>query len=104
MAAIEKLKGARCGARVSAAIATLGGNNANAEKLNAATPHHCLTEPDFALDFMTRDLCRTAMDANESQFQSLHEWRSDLPQHKLENNFIEGDWLTSDGAIRLNAK
>jgi hypothetical protein len=44
------------------------------------------------------------MDANESQFQSLHEWRSDLPQHKVEKNLIEGDWQTSDGAIRVNAK
>ncbi|WWL46299.1 hypothetical protein V5O39_18695 [Pseudomonas parakoreensis] len=38
----------------SAASATLIGNSANAEKLNAETPNHCLTEPDFALDFIAQ--------------------------------------------------
>jgi hypothetical protein len=47
-----------------------------------------MTEPDIALDFMTHDLCRTATDANDSQFQSLHEWRSGLPQQKVENIFL----------------
>jgi hypothetical protein len=65
---------------MSAALAALSGSNAKAEKLNAETPNHCLTEPDFALDFMTHDLCRTATDANDSQFQSLHGWHSVLPQ------------------------
>src|SRR6478752_5537531 len=66
---------------VSAASATLSGSNANAEKLNADTPNHCLTEPDFALDFIAHDLCRTATDANDSQFQSVHGWQSGLPHH-----------------------
>jgi hypothetical protein len=30
------------------------GNNAKAEKLNADTLNHCLTEPDFALDFIAQ--------------------------------------------------
>ncbi len=53
LAAIAKLNGAR-GWRcpTSAASATLNGSNANAEKLNADAPNHCLTEPDFALDFI----------------------------------------------------
>jgi len=44
----------------SAANATLSGSSANAEKLSADAPNHCLTEPDFALDFIASDLCRTA--------------------------------------------
>ncbi|WP_256660420.1 hypothetical protein [Pseudomonas sp. G(2018)] len=94
MAAIEKLNCVRCWALVSAAIATLSGSNAIAEKLNAETfkaetLNHRLTEPDFALDFMTLDLCRTAADANDSQFQSLHGWRSVSPQQKVENIFVQ---------------
>ncbi|MGY2342779.1 hypothetical protein ACW9HW_26440, partial [Pseudomonas sp. SDO5532_S415] len=94
MAAIEKLNCVCCWALASSAIATLSGSNAKAEKLNAETfkaetLNHRLTEPDFALDFMTHDLCRTAADANDSQFQSLHGWRSVLPQQKVENIFIQ---------------
>jgi hypothetical protein len=88
--AIEKLNCARCWTLVSAAIAILSGSNANADKLNAEIPNHCLTEPGFALDFISHDLCRTAADANDSQFQSLHGWRSVLPQQKVENIFIGG--------------
>jgi hypothetical protein len=95
--------------RVSAASATLIGSNAYAEKLNADAPNHCLTEPDFALDFIAHDLCRTATDANDSQFQSLHGWRPGLPHYKFENTFLDhirtcGSWLASDGGSGLNAK
>jgi hypothetical protein len=92
LAVIEKLNCACCRALVCAAIATLSGSNANAVKLSAVTPNHCLTEPDFALDFMTHDLCRTVTDANDSQFQSLHGWQSVLPQQKVENIFPSGMW------------
>ena len=66
-------------AKANQAIASFSGSSANAAKLNADTPNHCLTEPGIALDFMTHDLCRTATDANDSQFQSLHGWGSGLP-------------------------
>jgi hypothetical protein len=60
LAAIAKLNGALCRALpASAATATLNGSNASAEKLKAHVPNHCLTEPDFALDFIAHDLCRT---------------------------------------------
>jgi hypothetical protein len=88
LATIEKLNSELCPGLACAAIAPFSGSSANAAKLNAETPNHCLTEPDIALDFMTHDLCRTATDANDSQFQSLHEWRSGLPQQKVENIFL----------------
>jgi hypothetical protein len=60
LAAIAKLNGALCRALpASAATATLNGSNTSAEKLKAHVPNHCLTEPDFALDFIAHDLCRT---------------------------------------------
>ena len=60
LASIAKLNCERCCAvPASAANATLNGNNANAEMLSAEAPNHCLTEPDFALDFIAHDLCRT---------------------------------------------
>jgi hypothetical protein len=89
LAAIAKLNGALCRALpASAAAATLNGSNANAEKLKAHVPNHCLTEPDFALDFIAHDLCRTTTDANDSQFQSLHEWRRGLPHQNFEIIFL----------------
>ena len=68
LAAMAKLNCVRgCVLAVSAANATLSGSIANAEKLSAEAPNHCLTEPDFcltkpdfALDFIAHDLCRTA--------------------------------------------
>jgi hypothetical protein len=89
LATIEKLNSALCRVLAGAAIAPFGGSSANAAKLNADTPNHCLTEPDIALDFMTHDLCRTATDANDSQFQSLHGWHSVLPQQKVEIFFLD---------------
>ena len=60
LAAIAKLNCALCRALpASAATATLNGSKANAEKLKAHVPNHCLTEPDVALDFIAHDLCRT---------------------------------------------
>ncbi|CAI8995013.1 hypothetical protein EMIT0P74_90086 [Pseudomonas sp. IT-P74] len=62
-----------------------------------------MTEPDFALDFMTHDLCRTATDANDSQFQSLHEWQSGLPQQKIENIFIQSDGVFERAPSRASS-
>ncbi|MBH2036167.1 MAG: hypothetical protein I8H73_25170 [Pseudomonadales bacterium] len=65
----------------------LDGKSASAVKLSAEAPNHCLTDTDFALDFIAHDLCRTVSDANDSQFQSLHGWRSVLPHQNVENIF-----------------
>jgi hypothetical protein len=32
----------------------LNGSKASADILNAEAPNHCLTEPDFALDFIAQ--------------------------------------------------
>ena len=37
----------------------LNGKSASAVKLSAEAPNHCLTDTDFALDFIAHDLCRT---------------------------------------------
>src|SRR5476649_788678 len=88
---------------VSAANATLNGSNANAETASADAPNHCLTEPDFALDFIAHDLCRTATDANDSQFQSLHGWRPGLPHQNVENIFIGDDGLSGPAPSRAGS-
>jgi hypothetical protein len=50
---MAKLNCVRCWVLLaSTADATLDGSNANAEMLNADAPNQCLTEPDFALDFI----------------------------------------------------
>ena len=85
------------------AVDYMSGNNANAEKLSADAPNHCLTEPDFALDFIAHDLCRTATDANDSQFQSLHGWRPGLPHQNVENIFIGDDGLSGPAPSRAGS-